>query len=51
MAQASDASSASLGPALAGELHDLTPLATGIEEGRHNVTEWWVVGRTAADVH
>ena len=51
VAQAADASSASLGPALAGELHGLTPLATGIEEGRHNVTEWWVVGRTAADAH
>lgn len=51
VAQTSDGSSASLGPALAGELHGLVPLVTGIEEGHHNVTEWWVVGRATADAH
>ena len=51
VAQSLDGSSASLGPALAGELHGLVPLVTGIEEGRHNVTEWWVVGRMSEGAH
>ena len=39
-----DACSASLGPCLAGAMHGLATLVSGIEEGPHNVTEWWVLG-------
>ncbi|MBF5004430.1 prephenate dehydratase domain-containing protein [Diaphorobacter caeni] len=48
VAARSDVASASLGPALAGQMHGLLPLVEGIEEGQHNVTEWWVVGRLQA---
>lgn len=47
VAQENDVLSASLGPALAGELHGLRSIVFGIEEGPHNVTEWWVVGYPA----
>lgn len=47
VAQSADRKSASLGPALAGSLHGLLAIATGIEEGPHNITQWWVVGRDA----
>ncbi|WP_240939541.1 prephenate dehydratase domain-containing protein [Diaphorobacter sp. HDW4A] len=47
VAVSGDVTSASLGPALAGQMHGLIPLVEGIEEGPHNVTEWWVVGRSS----
>lgn len=37
---------AALGPAAAAGLYGLVALADGIEEGPHNVTRWWVMGRT-----
>jgi chorismate mutase/prephenate dehydratase len=36
---------ASMGPKIGGEIYGLISLADGIEEGRHNVTRWWVLGR------
>lgn len=47
VAQSADRNCASLGPALAGSLHGLLAIATGIEQGPHNITQWWVVGRDA----
>ncbi len=48
VASRADGITASLGPALAGQLHGLAAIASGIEEGPHNVTEWWVVGHRAS---
>lgn len=36
---------ASIGPGLGAKLFDLQQVRTGIEEGIHNVTRWWVLGR------
>lgn len=36
---------AAMGPRAAARIHGLVALAQGIEEGPHNVTRWWVVGR------
>lgn len=36
---------AAFGPGLGARLFDLKELRTGIEEGLHNVTRWWVLGR------
>lgn len=36
---------ASIGPGLGAKLYNLQELRTGIEEGLHNVTRWWVLGR------
>jgi prephenate dehydratase len=37
---------ASMGPPAAAKIYGLVPLVSGIEEGPHNVTRWWVVGRS-----
>lgn len=37
---------AALGPAIAAALHGLQAMAQHIEEGPHNVTRWWVLGRS-----
>ncbi|WP_155765390.1 hypothetical protein [Mesorhizobium erdmanii] len=34
-----------MGPALGAKLYDLQILRTGIEEGLHKLTQWWVLGR------
>ncbi|MBO0661704.1 hypothetical protein LQ948_03885 [Jiella sp. MQZ9-1] len=39
---------AAFGPGLGATLYDLQELRTGIEEGLHNVTRWWVLGRDIA---
>ncbi|WP_246164907.1 prephenate dehydratase [Pigmentiphaga aceris] len=36
---------ASLGPMVGSSLYSLVSLEDGIEEGPHNVTRWWVLGR------
>ena len=36
---------ASLGPAIGASIYGLVSLVDGIEEGPHNVTRWWVLGR------
>lgn len=36
---------ASLGPKIGEAIYGLKSLADGIEEGPHNVTRWWVLGR------
>lgn len=38
---------ASMGPAIGERIYGLKALAGGIEEGPHNVTRFWVLGRTA----
>lgn len=37
---------ASFGPKVGATVYKLTPLVEGIEEGPHNVTRWWVLGRS-----
>jgi len=37
---------AALGPGIAATLHGLQAIAQHIEEGPHNVTRWWVLGRS-----
>ncbi len=37
--------SASMGPKIGGEIYGLVSLVDDIEEGPHNVTRWWVLGR------
>ncbi|WMY07287.1 prephenate dehydratase [Paraburkholderia phenoliruptrix] len=37
--------SASMGPKIGGSIYGLVSLVDGIEEGPHNVTRWWVIGR------
>ncbi|MEZ2129632.1 MULTISPECIES: prephenate dehydratase [unclassified Sinorhizobium] len=39
---------AAFGPGLGAKLYDLQELRTGIEEGLHNVTRWWVLGKDIA---
>ncbi len=36
---------ASFGPRIGADIHSLVSLADGIEEGPHNVTRWWLLGR------
>ncbi|MFM0283149.1 prephenate dehydratase domain-containing protein [Paraburkholderia sediminicola] len=36
---------ASMGPKIGGSIYGLISLADGIEEGPHNVTRWWILGR------
>lgn len=36
---------ASIGPKIGASIYGLDSLMDGIEEGRHNVTRWWVLGR------
>ncbi|MCA1371036.1 hypothetical protein I6F15_27205 [Bradyrhizobium sp. BRP14] len=45
IAEQQSPSIAAFGPALGARLYDLQILRTGIEEGLHNVTRWWVLGR------
>ena len=45
VAEQKSPSIAAFGPALGAKLYDLQILRTGIEEGLHNVTRWWVLGR------
>lgn len=47
VAAARDQALACLGPALAAALHGLAVLQTGIEQGPHNATRWWLLARTA----
>lgn len=37
---------ASFGPKVGASIYNLQALAEGIEEGPHNVTRWWVLGRS-----
>ncbi|WP_233857957.1 prephenate dehydratase [Paraburkholderia sp. HD33-4] len=37
--------SASMGPKIGGSIYGLISLVDNIEEGPHNVTRWWVLGR------
>jgi prephenate dehydratase len=39
------ADKASVGPRIGASIYDLVSLVDGIEEGPHNVTRWWVLGR------
>ncbi|MGX8009717.1 prephenate dehydratase [Mesorhizobium sp. ORM8.1] len=45
VAKQNSPSIAAIGPALGAKLYNLQILRTGIEEGLHNVTRWWVLGR------
>jgi prephenate dehydratase len=45
VAQSPTHTHASLGPKLGAALYGLVSLIDGIEEGPHNVTRWWVLGR------
>ncbi|MDP9912530.1 prephenate dehydratase [Variovorax boronicumulans] len=36
---------AAMGPPSAARLYGLAPIVNGIEEGPHNTTRWWVLGR------
>lgn len=36
---------ASMGPKVGASIYGLDPIVNGIEEGPHNVTRWWVLGR------
>lgn len=46
VAQAGASDMAAMGPPSAARIHGLTSVADGIEEGPHNTTRWWVLGRT-----
>ncbi|MNV58833.1 prephenate dehydratase [compost metagenome] len=48
VAAATDQALACLGPALAATLHGLHVLQGGIEQGPHNETCWWLLGRGKA---
>jgi chorismate mutase / prephenate dehydratase len=45
VANAAGSDLASMGPPIAAKIYGLSQIATGIEEGPHNVTRWWVIGR------
>jgi prephenate dehydratase len=45
VAQGATRHQASLGPRVGATVYGLAPLVEGIEEGPHNVTRWWVLGR------
>ncbi|PBB51976.1 MULTISPECIES: prephenate dehydratase domain-containing protein [Mesorhizobium] len=45
VAEQKSPSIAAFGPGLGAKLYNLQILRTGIEEGLHNVTRWWVLGR------
>lgn len=47
VAAARDERLACLGPALAAALHGLHVLQSGIEQGPHNETRWWLLARAA----
>ncbi|MCG8291475.1 prephenate dehydratase [Pseudomonas entomophila] len=48
VAQGQSLEVASLGPKIATTLYGLVSLREGIEQGPHNVTKWWVLGREPA---
>ncbi|MGT0250414.1 prephenate dehydratase [Burkholderia pyrrocinia] len=50
VAESGDKALASMGPRIGGEIYGLISLADGIEEGPHNVTRWWVLGRELPSV-
>ncbi|RAR84763.1 prephenate dehydratase [Paracidovorax anthurii] len=45
VADGASRAAASLGPGIGAAFYGLAPLAEHIEEGPHNVTRWWVLGR------
>ncbi|MGN8084380.1 prephenate dehydratase domain-containing protein, partial [Variovorax sp. 22077] len=45
VAQASRSDMAAMGPPSAARIHALASVADGIEQGPHNTTRWWVLGR------
>jgi prephenate dehydratase len=45
VAESATADKASVGPRIGAAIYGLEPLVDGIEEGPHNVTRWWVLGR------
>lgn len=47
VASASASDLAAMGPPAAARIHGLVALVEGIEEGPHNTTRWWVIGRQA----
>lgn len=46
MADSPTLDKASFGPKVGAIVYNLVSLVDGIEEGPHNVTRWWVLGRT-----
>lgn len=46
VAESRSLDAASMGPSIGGSIYGLVSLADHIEEGHHNVTRWWVLGRT-----
>lgn len=46
VAEGAASSVAAMGPPSAARLYGLAPIVNGIEEGPHNMTRWWVLGRT-----
>jgi chorismate mutase/prephenate dehydratase len=47
VARSATADKASVGPRIGAAIYGLVSLVDGIEEGPHNVTRWWVLGREA----
>lgn len=45
VAQSASSDKASFGPKVGASVYPLVSLVDGIEEGPHNVTRWWVLGR------
>ncbi|MDP9606532.1 UNVERIFIED_ORG: chorismate mutase/prephenate dehydratase [Variovorax paradoxus] len=45
VARSSALDAASFGPRVGADIYQLVSLVDGIEEGPHNVTRWWVLGR------
>jgi len=45
VAESGEHDRAAMGPAIGAELYGLVSLVDDIEEGPHNVTRWWVLGR------
>jgi chorismate mutase/prephenate dehydratase len=48
VAESTGGDKASLGPKAGAAIYGLQVLVDGIEEGPHNITRWWVLGRTPA---
>lgn len=46
VANSATSDKASFGPKVGATVYKLVPLVEGIEEGPHNVTRWWVLGRS-----
>nr|WP_268811194.1 prephenate dehydratase domain-containing protein [Caballeronia arvi] len=45
VSESSSMDTASMGPKIGGSIYGLVSLVDAIEEGPHNVTRWWVLGR------